>query len=235
MRAARHSVEPAGKVESPGRAWTQVRPLREELVSATIQGSAAAASALGLAYLVTRDGPRHDAIAVAALAVYGTSMFLAFLMSALYHGVQHGRIRPLLQKIDHCTIFLLIAGTYTPIALLPLRGHGGATLLAAVWIVAMTGIALRLGSERLYRRVAVPLYLAMGWMGLAWSVSIYHAIGDVPTLLMVAGALSYTGGLLLYRWHSLPFSNCLWHLSVVAGSAWFFAAINQFSCAAVPG
>lgn len=229
MRAVPHDFEPAPGIEAPASTWTQVRPLREEVASATVQGCAAAATGLGLAHLVAQVGPRHDATAFAAVLVYGFSMFLAFLMSALYHGVQNARIRPILQQIDHCTIFVMIAGTYTPVAMLPLRHHGGTALLVSIWILAMSGVALRLAIASLYRRIAIPLYLVMGWIGLAWSVPLYRAIGEVPALLMLAGALSYTGGLLLYRWHRLPFSNCLWHLSVVAGSAWFFFAINRFS------
>jgi hemolysin III len=208
--------------------WAQVRPLREEVASALIQGSAAAASAVGLAYLVMRAWPRHDTVGLAALAVYGSSMFIAFLASALYHGVQHERIKPLLQQIDHCTIFILIAGTYTPIALLPLRHHDGVTLLASMWSLAIAGIVIRLWNAALYRRLAIALYLVMGWLGLGWSAPLYQTIGSVASLLMIAGGLSYTGGLLFYRWHRLAFSNSMWHLCVVAGSVWFFLAIARF-------
>ena len=100
----------------------QSRPLSEEFASAAIQGSAAAASGVGLAYLVTRTAPRHDAATLAAVIVYGASMTIAFLASALYHGVQHPRIKPVLQRIDHCTIFLFIAGTYTQSASATLTG-----------------------------------------------------------------------------------------------------------------
>jgi hypothetical protein len=111
----------------------QLRPLEEEVASAAIQGAAAVASAAGLIYMVIRAWPRLDALGVAALVVYGASMFIAFLTSALYHGVQHQRVKPILQQLDHCTIFFLIAGTYAPVALLPLRHHDGLALLASVW------------------------------------------------------------------------------------------------------
>jgi hemolysin III len=206
----------------------QLRPLEEEVASAAIQGAAAAASAAGLIYMVIRAWPRLDALGVAALVVYGASMFIAFLTSALYHGVQHQRVKPILQQLDHCTIFFLIAGTYAPVALLPLRHHDGLALLASVWTLAMVGIVLRLRNAPLYRTAAIPLYLLMGWLGLGWSVPLYQAIGTTAALLMIAGALSYTGGLLFYRWHRLRFSNPLWHLCVVAGSVWFFIAITRF-------
>jgi hemolysin III len=204
-----------------------VRPLREELASAAIQGTAATASALGLVYLVAIDRPPRDALGLTAFYVYGTSMVLAFLASALYHGVQHRGIKPILQKVDHCTIFLLIAGTCTPVALLPLRHHDGVILLAAVWSLAAAGIVVRLAHETFYRRIAIPLYLAMGWLCLGWGAPLYHAVGPAPALLMIAGALSYTGGLLLYRLHRLPFTNSAWHLCVVAGGSFFFAAIAR--------
>jgi hemolysin III len=209
-------------------AWSQVRPLREEISSAVIQGSAAAASAAGLAYLVERYGSRGDAVGLAALVVYGASMFTAFLSSALYHGTRNKRIKSMLQQLDHCTIFLFIAGTYTPIALLPLKHHHGVALFASLWTLAFCGIALRLCNIQFFRAVAIPLYLLMGWLGLGWSVPLYKTIGPLSILLMFAGATTYTVGLLFYRWHRLPFSNSIWHLFVVAGGSWFFAAIARF-------
>jgi len=222
-----HFVEAENRIEHRASIWVQVRPLREELASATIQGGAAAASALGLAYLVARAWPRQDALGVTALVVYGASLFVAFLTSALYHGVQNERVRTVLRQIDHCTIFVLIAGTYTPLALLPLRHHDGVPLLASIWALAICGIVVRLASESLYRRIAIVLYLAMGWVGLGWSVPLHEMAGTVPCLWMIAGGLTYTGGLLFYRWHRLPFSNSIWHLCVVAGSACFFLAITR--------
>jgi len=204
-----------------------VRPLKEEIASATIQGCAAVASAVGLVYLVTKALPRQDALELGALIAYGASMFIAFLVSALYHAVQHPRTRSVLQRIDHCTIFLLIAGTYTPVALLPLRHHDGVALLASIWTLAIAGIVVRLCYVPLFQRIAIPLYLFMGWLALGWSVPLYENTGTLPILLMIAGAISYTAGLLFYRWHLRPFSNSMWHLCVVAGGAWFFVAITH--------
>ena len=154
-------------------------------------------------------------------------MFVAFAASSLYHGVQQARIKPVLRAIDYCTIFLFIAGTYTPVALLPLRHHAGGILLASIWTLAIAGIVLRLTNDPLFQRAAIPLYLAMGWLCLGWSMPLYQMVGAVPILLMLAGGLSYTGGLLFYRWDRLPFSTPMWHLCVVAGSTSFFFAITR--------
>lgn len=203
----------------------QVRPLRDEIASAVIQGAAAAASVVGVKYLVMQTWPQQNALGRVAVVVYGASTFTAFLTSALYHGVQHERIKPIFEEVDECTIFIFIAGTYTPFTLLPLWHHAGGFLLASIWMLAFAGIALRLTNEPLFQRVAVPFYLAMGWLCLGWSMPLYQMVGSIPILLILVGGFSYTGGLLFHRWHRLPFSNPVWHLCVVAGSTSFFFAI----------
>jgi hemolysin III len=209
------------------RTKAQVRPLGEEIASAMIQGAAAAASVVGLEYLVMRAWPQQNELGRVAMVVYGASMFIAFLTSALYHGVQHARIKPIFEEVDQCTIFLFIAGTYTPFTLLPLWHHAGGILLASIWTLALAGIVLRLMNGPLFQRVAISLYLAMGWLCLGWGMPLYQMVGTMPILLMVAGGVSYTGGLLLHRSHRLPFSNPAWHLCVVAGSTSFFFAIAR--------
>jgi hemolysin III len=204
-----------------------IRPLREEIASALIQGSAAVASAVGVVYLVRRAWRQRDALELAAIVVYGASMFVAFAASSLYHGVLRARIKPVLRAIDQCTIFLFIAGTYTPFALLPLRHHAGGILLASIWTLAIAGIVLRLTNDPLFQRAAIPLYLATGWLCLGWGMPIYQTVGSVPISLIFAGGFSYTGGLLFYRSDHLPFSTPMWHLCVVAGSASFFLAISR--------
>src|SRR5579875_1943196 len=203
---------------------TRARTLTEEFTSAAIQGSAAA-SVVGLAYLVLRAWPRQSALHLVAVLVYGTSMILAFLASALYHGSRHARRKPIFRALDHCMIFFFIAGTYTPVTILALWLHAGWELLATTWAIAITGAVLRILRGPRFHRIALPLYLAMGWLVLAWSGALYEAVGLVPVLLFAAGGLAYTGGLLFYRWERLPFNNPLWHLCVVIGSGCFFIAI----------
>jgi hemolysin III len=204
-----------------------IRPLREDIASALIQGAAAAASAVGLVYLVTRASQQHSALGLTAIVVYGTSMFVAFLASSLYHGVQRADIKPILLALDQCTIFLFIAGTYTPFALLPLRHHTGGVLLASIWMLAIAGIVLRLTNAPIFRRATIPLYLATGWLCLGWGIPLYQTVRTVPISLMFVGGLCYTGGLLFYRCDRLPFSTPMWHLCVVAGSTSLFLAISR--------
>jgi hemolysin III len=204
------------------------RILRDEIASAAIQGTAAALSIPGLIFLIMRAPPGPDVMALIGVVVYGLSLTLAFLASALYHGISYPRIKSFFRTIDHCTIFLLIAGTYTPITILALWKAEGWLLLGAVWLIAASGVALRLWRGPRFHRIAIRLYLVMGWLALAWGGTLYHALGPRPMLLILAGAVAYTGGLAFYRAERLPFSNPLWHLCVVLGSACFFAVIALY-------
>lgn len=214
--------------KSSAAAGSGGRMLAEETASAAIQGSAALLSLFGLAFLVARAWPQPRTLALAAVIVYGVSLVAAFLASALYHGLRDRRWKRIFRTVDHCTIFLLIAGTYTPIALLSLRPHDGWLLLAAIWTLATAGAALRLLRGAGFHRLAIPLYLVMGWLVIGWSRALYEAVGTAPLVLFGAGGLAYTGGLLFYRARRMPFSNPLWHLSVVAGSICFYAGIALY-------
>jgi hemolysin III len=209
-----------------------VRPPREELTSAALQGSAALASVGGLVLLLHQAGRGTGPLPVLAATVYGASLIVAYLASALYHGVAEPRLKRLFRTLDHCTIFFLIAGTYTPIALLALWQRQGWMLLALVWLLALLGVVLRLAHGPRFHRIAIALYLAMGWLGVVWAKALYDAAGIAPILLILLGGCAYTGGLVFYRWDRLPYNVALWHVFVVTGSALHFLAV---ACYVMPG
>ncbi|HEY6334940.1 MAG TPA: hemolysin III family protein [Alphaproteobacteria bacterium] len=208
--------------------WNNDRSLGEEIVSSAIQGTAAVGSVVGLILLVTRAWPQGTALPLIGALIYGATLIIAFAASALYHGIPQPRLKRFFRTVDHCTIFLLIAGTYTPITLVTLWHHSGWLLLLSVWSMAIIGIVLRLVRGARFHRFAIPLYLAMGWISVAWAKALYDATGLGAALLILAGGVAYTGGLLFYRWNGLRYSNALWHLCVVAGSACFFLAISLY-------
>ncbi len=207
---------------------TTGRPLREELTSAALQGGAALASVAGLVLLLRQAGHAAGPWPAVSAAVYGTSLIVAYLASALYHGMAQPRLKRLFRTLDHCTIFFLIAGTYTPIALVALWRRHGWLLLAAIWLLAILGVVLRLAHGPRFHRFSIALYLAMGWLGVAWGKALYDAAGLAPILLIVLGGCAYTGGLLFYRWDHLPYNVALWHVSVVTGSALHFFAVALY-------
>jgi hemolysin III len=167
-------------IEPTVSATAQIRPLREEIASALIQGGAAVASAVGFVYRVTRAWRQQNALGVASIVVYGAAMLVAFAAASRYHGVQQARIKPVLRAIDQCTILRFIGGTFTLLALLPLRHLTGGILLASIWILAIAGIVPRLSNDAVFRRADIPLDLATGWLCLGWIVPVYQTAGIMP-------------------------------------------------------
>jgi hemolysin III len=164
-------------------------------------------------------------VSVTSVSIYGGTLVLAYLVSALYHGIRHLPSKRVLQVIDHCTIYLLIAGTYTPIALLVLDDHAGWVLLAIVWSLALTGILLRTAWPHVLRKIGPSLYLILGWLGIAWAGPVIDRLGSTGVTLVLAGGAAYTLGVVFYLWDRLPFNQAVWHLFVATGSACFFSAI----------
>lgn len=137
---------------------------------------------------------------------------------------RRARRRRLWLAFDHCAIFAMIAGTYTPILLLAFPHPLGVALAALEWSLAAIGIAVRLRLGHLHWTM-IPVFLAMGWLGFLWSESIVAGIGAAGSRLLLAGGLVYTAGLVFYLWRSLPFNHALWHAFVVGGAACHFVVV----------
>ncbi|QYK42240.1 MAG: hemolysin III family protein [Paracoccaceae bacterium] len=165
---------------------------------------------------------RGDAPALLGAAVYGATLALMILCSALYNMIPRPDWAWLLQRLDHSAIYLKIAGTYTTFALI---SGQGATVLAGVWAAALAGVALKLVSPRRFRWTAIGLYLAMGWVGVVAGGDLMAALPPAAVTLMVAGGLIYTAGVAFYLWDRLPFHNTVWHVFVLAATAVFYAAV----------
>jgi hemolysin III len=175
-------------------------------------------------------------VPTASLAVYGCSLILLYSLSAVYHAL---RVTPAvekrLQRLDHIAIFLLIAGTYTPICLLTLQGSRGWALLSAVWALAAAGITLIVCRKNHPHWLRVTVYVLMGWLACTVLPVLYTHLGTTGLMWLVAGGLSYTGGIYFYameerrpRWFPLLNGHEIWHLFVLAGSACHFVLIVFF-------
>lgn len=196
----------------------------EEVASSLSHALGIILSIAGLAVLTAYAALHGGAWRIVSVSVYGASLILLFTASTLYHAVSNPRTKPILRLLDHSAIFLLIAGTYTPFALISLRGPWGWTLFAIVWTLAIFGIALELRGVR-NRIVAALIYLGMGWMGLFAIKPLIASIEPTGLWLMLAGGLCYTLGVPFYLWKRLPYNHALWHLFVLAGSALQFFSI----------
>jgi hemolysin III len=204
----------------------------DELVSSVIHGIGILLSVVGLAVLIVHAASSGTASDVLASAVYGISLILLYTASTLYHAIRVEAARRLLRTLDHIAIFLLIAGTYTPFTLIALRGTWGWSLFGIVWSLALLGSALELGLLKRYRRFAVLLYIAMGWVGIIAFRPLLAHLQTGGMVLLLAGGAAYTLGVPFYLWRKLPYHHSVWHFFVLAGSVLQFLAVFFY---VVPG
>ncbi len=201
--------------------------VREEFLSALTHGLGAVL-ALGagavLLTLVILDGSTRQLVGAIAFV---STLLLLYLASTLYHAVPHPRAKRHLKVFDHCAIYLLIAGTYTPFALIGLRDHGGIWLLILIWTLAALGIFFKLRYTGRFKLLSTLLYIAMGWTALLAIKPMLQALpGATLTWLFIGGAV-YTLGTLFYMSRRLPYAHAIWHLFVLAGSVCHFVAVGQ--------
>jgi hemolysin III len=199
--------------------------LGEEIANSVTHGVGALLSLVGTAILLYRAARNGTTLHVISFAVYGSCLFLLHLSSTLYHALRPPQAKRVFRVFDHCSIYLLIAGTYTPFLLLSLWGRWGLTLLIAIWTLAIAGIVFKSLFIGRLQRASVLLYILMGWMIIvaareAWIRVPHAAIGFVA-----AGGLFYTLGVAFYAWKSLPYNHAVWHLFVLGGSVCHYAAI----------
>lgn len=193
------------------------RTQSEEVANAATHAVAALAAAAATALLCAQAA--GDAMAVVSVSIFCASMVLLFSASALYHALSHARVARWLQVLDHLSIFLLIAGTYTPFCLLGIGGWVGWTLFGTVAGLALVGILARLLAPRLARRLSTALYLLMGWVGLVAIVPLIQGIGLEGFAWVLGGGAAYTLGVVFYVQKKRAWMHVLWHLFVMAGAA----------------
>jgi hemolysin III len=197
----------------------------EELAHSITHGIGVVIGIAVLTVLVVFSSLRKSAWEVVSCAIYGTTFILLFLGSTLYHAAQNPRTRRVLKIVDHSAIYLLIAGTYTPFALAPLRGALGWTVLGAIWGSALLGIAFKILFTGRFKAVSLISYLFMGWFCVIAVQPLYRELNTTGFVFLVAGGLCYTFGAIFYAWKALPWSHTIWHLFVLAGSVCHFFSI----------
>ncbi len=182
----------------------------------------------GAAALMTMAAQKADPVRLASFGVYGTTLCLLFLASTLYHCTQ-GRAKDIFRKLDHCSIYLVIAGSYTPLALVTLDGTWGWTLFSAVWSLAAVGIVQEIWIAKGLRLTSLAIYLLMGWIALVALEPLVARLTWNGFTWMLGAGMIYTVGIVFYlydekfkHWHGI------WHLFVLAGSAAYYAMIVKF-------
>lgn len=201
----------------------------EEVFNSLTHAIGAGLSIAGLVALMMLTGENPSTERYISFLVYGIGQILLYLSSSLMHSFAAlPRVRYHLRIVDQCFIYLLIAGTYTPVALLVLPGMWRWTVLGIIWFFALLGIGLKTFVFRDHHIISDLLYIPMGWTIV---IAIRPLIASAPPgflLWMVAGGLSYTGGVVFYAWRRLPFSHTVWHLFVMGGSVSFFMGFSLY-------
>ena len=199
--------------------------LGEEIVHSVTHGLGAVLSAVALVTLLVLAVTRGTKWHILSFAVYGVSLLALYLASTLYHGVQKPRLRPILRKVDHACIYLLIAGTYTPFVLVSMRSSLGLTLLTVVWAMAVFGIVYKIFFIDKFVVLTTLAYVVMGWMSvIAWREMVANIPGVGLTFLMIGGGL-YTIGVIFYAMTKIRYTHAVWHLFILGASACHFVAV----------
>ncbi|MBL3527398.1 MAG: hemolysin III family protein [gamma proteobacterium endosymbiont of Lamellibrachia anaximandri] len=219
----------------PTETLTARYSLGEEIAHAVTHGVGIPLSIAGLVILVTFSSLYGDAWHIISSTIYGVTLILCYTASTLYHGIPLPRAKQLLRQLDHASIFLLIAGTYTPFTLVNLRGPWGWTLFGLVWGIALAGMALELIARKRYKRLSISLYLGLGWLVVIAIQPMLESVGTGGLLLLLAGGLCYSLGVIFYVWKRLAYHHAVWHLFVLGGSIFHFFSILFYVVPNGPG
>lgn len=206
-----------------------VRPytLTEEIAHSVVHGLGTIIAVIAMVILVTISAMKSDWWAVVSTAIFGITMIMMYSASTVYHAVPDPDAKKWLKKLDHITIYYLIAGTYTPFLLVTLRGTMGWIMLGIVWGLAFLGTFLKLRAKNASGTKAwsIGLYLLMGWLIVFASNALILALPMRSLMFLALGGLFYTAGIIFYVWKSKKYTHAIWHLFVLAGSVSHFFAI----------
>jgi len=191
-----------------------------------------AALVLLLNYSVTNTAVGYsisnDVIRIISFSIYGGSLFTLFLASTFYHGVTGTRAKQIFKLLDHCAIYILIAGTYTPLLLLSMRGTLGYSLMAIIWTIAIGGIFFKVKFGHKYKKISLATYIGMGGISFAILGELYKVLPSAAVTLLAVGGLVYVVGVFFYVQKKIPFNHAIWHLFVLGGAACHFFMIYWY-------
>jgi len=199
--------------------------LREDFASSMIHGAGFIFSIIGICVLIAFASIYGDAWHVVSCSIYGSTLVLLYTASTLYHSIRLAEARKVLRVLDHSTIFLLIAGTYTPFTLVNLRGPWGWSIFGVIWALAVIGILFQTTGFLKGAKVSVAFYVAMGWVVVVAIKPMLSLVDTGGLVLLLLGGVAYTTGVVFYVWRQMPYNHAIWHVFVVAGSTLHFFAI----------
>ena len=200
-------------------------PLGDILANAITHGVGALLAIIGAVYLIAAASTRGSAWQVASCSVFCATLVLVYICSTLYHSLVRTRARHVLHILDHSSIYLLIAGTYTPFTLVSLHGTLGWTIFGIEWALAVSGVVFKCFAVDRFEVASAVVYLAQGWFVVVAVAPLVHSIGWHGVFWLGAGGVAYTLGIVFFALDRLRYFHALWHLFVLAGSVFHYFAI----------
>ncbi len=205
--------------------YTKKYLVTNEVLNAITHGIGAILSIVGMVLLIMKAVNTGTTLELVSYCIYGFSQFLLYLSSTLYHSLIFTRARKIFKIFDHSSIFLLIAGAYTPIALITIGGAIGWTLFGIVWVIAIFGIIYKCLWIEKFKKMSTLLYIGMGWLSIFAVKPMYIGLGFEGFALLLAGGLSFTIGTIFYSMRNVKYMHVLWHLFVLAGTGFIYFSI----------
>ncbi len=199
--------------------------IAEEVANAVTHGFGIILSITALVVLVALSSLHGDVWHIVSSAIYGASLVLLYSASTLYHSIPLENAKYILRKIDHSAIYLLIAGTYTPFLLINLRAGIGLYLFALVWLIALLGVLLEIFRKERFKRLSIAMYLGLGWLVITAIKPMLELVGQGGLLLLLAGGLFYSLGVVFYIRKKMAYHHAIWHVFVLLGSIFHFFAV----------
>ncbi|MEZ8196542.1 MULTISPECIES: PAQR family membrane homeostasis protein TrhA [Vibrio] len=201
----------------------------EELANAITHGIGCLFGIVG-SVLLLNNAIEHgaDIMTLTSMAVYGSSIILLFLASTLYHSISNPNTKRLFKTLDHCAIYLLIAGSYTPFLLVGLRTPLAIGLMGVIWAIALIGVVMKIAFVYRFKRASLITYLIMGWLSMIviYQLALNIAVGGL--VLLAAGGVIYSLGVIFYVTKRIPYNHAIWHLFVLGGCVCHFFAIYLY-------
>ena len=197
----------------------------EEIVHAITHGIGVILSIVGLSWMLYVSINVADPWRIVASSIYGTTLIALFLASTLYHSMYASRHRDIFKLLDHCAIYLLIAGTYTPFTLVMIQGGWGWTLFGLIWGMTVLGFVCKIFLPTHFQAASVVSYLVMGWLAVIAAKPLIAAVPLNAVLWLLVGGLAYTAGTVFYGFKIVRYNHTVWHLFVIAGSLCHYLAV----------
>mgnify|MGYP003402561963 FL=1 len=202
--------------------------LSEEIANAVSHGLGTIAATVGVTLLLVKAIPVLATAELIGVAVYGVSLILLFLCSTLYHSITHAEAKALFKRLDHCAIYLLIAGTYTPMLMITLHTSSAKIMLWVIWALALAGIVFKIYFIHRFKRMSLITYLLMGWLSMVLIQDLWQELPREGFWLLLAGGLCFTLGAGFYAAKQFRYTHAIWHVFVAAGAACHCVMIGRY-------